>query len=281
MKVQPPDQPLQLHFLGIGPQRTASSWLDQVLRSHPQLSLPYQVKETFFFDERFDRGWEWYAWHFRNRKTGQYVGEVGPTYFDSETARERLHKYYPELKLIITVRNPVVRAFSLYRHHRTKGRVPGTFAEAIKRMPRILTSGKYGTHCPAWENCFGTSNVLYLVQEDIQSHPEAVFKQVCDFLGVETTLLPPVIREVYGAGTEPRFPALARRAAQAAIWVRDKRLHGVVEFGKKLGLKAIYRGGQGASCLTPEEQKFLQDYYRYDISWLEQRLNRDFSFWQI
>lgn len=40
--------PQTLDFLAIGPQRTASTWLDQCLRAHPNLYLPKGTKETFY-----------------------------------------------------------------------------------------------------------------------------------------------------------------------------------------------------------------------------------------
>src|SRR5215467_11453066 len=44
-------------FFIVGPPRTGTSWLHEILQSHT--CLP-RVKETRFFDERFDRGVAWY-----------------------------------------------------------------------------------------------------------------------------------------------------------------------------------------------------------------------------
>jgi len=270
----------KLHFLGLGPQRTVSSWLDQVLRAHPGASLPRQVKETFFFDERFDRGWDWYRSHFREDGISQKIGEIAPTCFDSPEARSRVAEYFPTLRLIINVRNPIARAHSLFRHHRTKGRVPDDFDAAVKVMPRIITSGKYAEHASAWEKVFGPQQILYLVQEDIQADPEEIFHTVCDFLDLEKVPLPAIGRNPYGEGTSPRFPRLARSAAAMATWARDKRLHGPIEFAKMLGLKAVFRGGEPAAPLNEDQFRFLLDFYTADIEWLEKHLNRDLSNWK-
>ncbi len=57
--------PLRLpDFIAVGPPRTATTWLDQVMRGH--VGLPAGVKETQFFIFRYSQGIEWYAAHFRD-----------------------------------------------------------------------------------------------------------------------------------------------------------------------------------------------------------------------
>ena len=54
----------QVGLVGVGPQRTGTSWLHAQLSRHSRLCFPRRVKETFFFDERFHKGLEWYWSHF-------------------------------------------------------------------------------------------------------------------------------------------------------------------------------------------------------------------------
>ncbi len=278
---QKPVDTFQLTFLGIGPQRTASSWLDQVLRSHPAIALPRNVKETMFFDSRFEKGLAWYTSHFPYKAMHRSFGEIAPTYFDDAGARERVASYFPELRIIINVRNPVERAFSLYRHHLGKGRVTGSFLDAVREMPRIMESGHYRIHCPAWEARFGRERVLYLIQEDIQKRPSQVLENVCSFLDLNVIPLPQMGQRRFGASDLPRFPALARLAAKAATELRKRRLHNLVEFGKRLGLKSVYRGGNNnQATLTRSLFSKLQPEFEEDLTWLETRLGRDLSSWR-
>ena len=162
----------KLAFFGIGPQRTASTWLYTALSTHPGIAFPHQVKETMFFDRHFDRGLDWYLWHFRNAGPDQICGEVGPTYFDDDGACERIKECFPEAEIFINVRNPIARSHSLFRHHLSKGRVPNSFQTAIDKLPRIVDSGRYREHCLKWEEAFG-DRITYLVQEDIQEDPDS------------------------------------------------------------------------------------------------------------
>ena len=58
---RPPER--RATFVGIGAQKTASTWLYGVLASFPQVTTS-TPKELDFFSAAFDRGYEWYERHF-------------------------------------------------------------------------------------------------------------------------------------------------------------------------------------------------------------------------
>ena len=80
-------------FFIIGPPRTGTSWLHNILSQKAWLSHP--TKETRFFDRHFDRGLHWYKSHYRKANGGRTIGEVAPTYFASSEARERIARLIP------------------------------------------------------------------------------------------------------------------------------------------------------------------------------------------
>src|SRR3990172_7835495 len=75
-------------FIGVGPPRTATTWLHKVLSGH--VGLPRGVKETQFFDRHYSLGMEWYLRHFRDWPANRPCGEFSPTYFASAEARMRI-----------------------------------------------------------------------------------------------------------------------------------------------------------------------------------------------
>jgi hypothetical protein len=87
-------------FIAVGPTRTATTWLYQVLKGH--IGLPSGIKETQFFIWNYDLGLTWYRRHFRNCSPHLPVMEIAPTYFDSPEARERVKLHIPECKIICT-----------------------------------------------------------------------------------------------------------------------------------------------------------------------------------
>lgn len=267
-----------IQFIGLGPQRTASTWLDEVLRKHPDVQLPSGVKETMFFDLRHQKSFSWYFSHFDN--DARIKGEVAPTYFHNQSALRRLKQHNPDLKLVINIRNPIQRSFSLFSHHRAKGRVGDDFFEAIKTLPEIVETGKYSEYCPMWESAFPPDSVLYLVQEDIHESPEDVFCKICDHLKINQIPMPEIARSSVNNRSAPRSRIVALCVSKLATSLRAGRYHRIANLGKSIGLKQLFFQGGDLVQMNKEIFQFLRRHHEEDIYYLEQRLERDFSSWR-
>lgn len=142
------------HFLGIGAQKSATRWLYNQLKRHPEVYLT-PVKELHYFDrirktdvysERFhldvwkknffkftsrafgDLDWklnyyfgkysdEWYSSLF-NMAKGRKSGEITPEYsILKKDDIERIKDINPEMRIIYQLRDPVSRAWSHFRMH--------------------------------------------------------------------------------------------------------------------------------------------------------------------
>ena len=101
-------------LLFVGPAKTGTSWLDQVLRGVDGVCLPDKVKETFFFDKHFDKGVQWYLEQFPQDRSGDLMIEVAPTYFFSDAVPDRIVETIPEAQIVVSLRDPVRRAVSHY-----------------------------------------------------------------------------------------------------------------------------------------------------------------------
>lgn len=280
MNTNMPDQ-FKLSFLAVGPGRSGTTWLHEALSHHPGLCLPMNVKETMFFDRHHGKGLSWYTDQFRHREPGQLCGEVGPTYFHVPEIPERIKQASSKCKIIITIRDPVSRTLSGYRHHLSKGRVSGSLTEAFQQMPSIVDSGKFGVHIPRWLETFGSDAVTFALLDDIQTHPVQVLRSIYEFLGVEDVAPPPSTYERIGVASMSRHRNLARAATHLADWLRSRRLYGVVEFGKALGLKNVYRGLDGDMPeLTQADRTRLLVEFEPDMQYLESLLDRDLSAWR-
>jgi hypothetical protein len=269
-----PDRVNLLDFIFVGPQRTASSWLDRALRSHPEIELPSLTKETFYFDTNFERGPAWYQGHFPSASHRCLRGEIGPTYFHNDVARRRISERAPTVKVIIGIRDPIERTFSLLRHEHAKGRIDD-LETGLEAEPWIAESGRYAEHIPAWEATFGTERILYFWQSDTADDPERAYAEVCDFLGVAEHALPADSAEKFGVGMVPRFRAAARVAAFSARRLRALGLHRVVELGKKAGLRKVYNGGDPAEAMLSESlADKLRAVHAEDVEFLEAKFGR-------
>jgi sulfotransferase family protein len=269
-------------FFVIGPPRTGTSWLHEILRQCSWLSNP--TKETRFFDKHFHRGLAWYASHYREATAGRRIGEIAPTYFASAEARERIARLIPHAKVVCTFRNPVDRVLSLYRLKRAYGLIPWSFEEALLRDPELMESSRYAFHLKEWQNTLGEAQVLATVYEDLRSDPQSYLDTVTDFVDVPRIRLgsSQINRVLTSEGmTEPRSYYVTRAAQQLAEWSRALRLDAVVAGAKRRGLLKLFVGGGPAfPQLSFSERLRLCELFRPAVEELESALNRDFSAWK-
>src|SRR5207237_53907 len=181
------------------------SWLHSVLNEHTV--LPAATKETRFFDLHFHRGVDWYRAHYPNLNSNRPMGEVAPTYFASDQARERIALTVPGARIVCIFRDPVERIVSLYRLKRAYGMIPWTFEQAISRDPELMESGKYATNLKEWRRRLGAGQVLATVYDDLRNQPQAYVDNVAAFIGIPRfTLTASQTGRVHGSEsmTEPR-----------------------------------------------------------------------------
>jgi Sulfotransferase domain len=247
--------PLPSFFI-IGPPRTGTTWLHNVLS--PCASLSHPTKETRFFDQHFDLGLAWYRSHFRKAAEGRVTGEVAPTYFASPLARERIARIIPQAKIVCVFRNPVDRVVSLYRLKRAYGLIRWSFEEALKNDPELIETSRYAFHLEQWKQTFGNAQVMVTVHEDIESDPQSYLDRLANFIGLPRLQLRPIqLRHMLTSEdmTEPRHYYWTRGALLMSEWARRRRLDSVLATAKRVGgLKLFLGGGRRFSELSPVQK---------------------------
>ncbi len=180
------------------------------LRKHPDIVLP-RKKELHFFDENYAKGMEFYFQYFNRKNLPNqlfFTGEASPFYFFHPLAASRIYQHFPDIKLILLLRNPINRAYSHYQHQRRKGRISISFEHAIHLEPEILKQKKeayfdeenhtdliyrrfsflarsrYSEQLPLWYQHFSREQILIIKSEDYFKDPTGTFQQVFEFLGL-------------------------------------------------------------------------------------------------
>jgi len=269
-------------FIGVGPPRTATTWLHEVLRGH--VCLPEDRKETDFFTRFYDRGIDWYADYFRHCEGGQPIGELSPMYFASAEARERIARHLPECKIICSFRDPVERAFSNYRLLRRLVFTKVDFERAAITRGDLLESSRYGTHLADWFDTFRRDRVLVLIYDDLESNPQAFLDSVADFIGIARF---PVSTSRVGAErvhtvhTQPPNVRLAKVARDLVAWFSNRRYHRVADAVRRTSvIKYMLEGGDPFPPLTADVAQRMREYYRPEVEKLEKLIGRDLSAWK-
>jgi sulfotransferase family protein len=269
-------------FFVIGPPRTGSSWLHNVLAK--STLLPKSTKETRFFDSHFHRGIRWYQSHYPPFTDNRLMGEVAPTYFASSYARERIARTVPQAKVVCTFRHPVERVLSLYRLKRAYGMIPWAFEQAIVRDPELMESSRYATNLKSWQRTLGAGQVLATLYDDLRDRPQFYVDSLLDFVGAPRVVLTPSqVLWVFSSQefTQPRNYLRTRSATALADWCKACRLHPVVAAVKKSPLINLFLGGGPAFAELPSEiLQWLYELFRPEIEELEILINRDLSAWK-
>ena len=270
-------------FIAVGPPRTATTWLHEVLKGH--VCLPLHLKETDFFTRFYDHGIDWYADYYRHCEDGMPVGEVDPMYFVSPQARERIAKDLPECKIICSFRDPVERAYSNYRLLRRNVFTKVDFERAATTRGDLLESNRYGTHLADWYATFGRERVLVLIYDDLESNPQAFLDTVCDFIGIARF---PVASSRVGAERvnavlrQPPSPRLAKIARDVVAWFAGRQYERAARLVRRSSLvKYMLEGGDPFPALTPEVAHRMRESYRPEIEKLEKLIGRDLSGWKF
>jgi hypothetical protein len=269
-------------FFVVGPPRTGTSWLHEVLSRYTNLPAP--TKETRFFDCHYNRGWKWYQDSFSNLRPGRLMGEVAPTYFSSPEARERIAMSIPHAKLIFVFREPVGRVVSLYRMKRAYGMVPWSFEEALERDPELLESAKYATYLKAWQEQFPQDQLYVTLHDDLRKSPQSYIDGVSDFLGIpRITLTETELGHVHSSErmTQPRNFAFTKTALAIADWCKARKLDNIVAAVRNTSLKKLFLGG-GAPFpeMSVTARHKLAAALRPEVEGLETLIRRDLGNWK-
>ncbi len=270
------------NFFAVGPPRTGTTWLYEVLREHA--NLPRYNKETRFFDTYYWKGLAWYAAHFDRSDANRPLGDICPTYFYSDEARARIAELAPGAKIICTFRDPVVRVFSLYRIKRAHGWMQWSFEEALIRDPELLISARYALYLSKWRDALGNDSVLAAISDDLLLDPQAYLDRIVDFIGIPRfTLGQAHIGRVNSAEglSEPRNIVWTRLAATTAEWLKAHHGGRLVAAAKKSILGGLFLGGGAKMApLDPTTAARLRERFRPEVEQLESILGRDLSPWK-
>jgi|SRR5579864_239363 len=197
---------MRVDFVIGGTQKGGTSALDSFLRQHPEICMPTTRKELHFFDrEEENRDYKKYQANFKPKSQHRVTGEASPIYMYWETAPYRIWKYNPKMKWILTLRNPVERAFSAWNMETKRGKEKLSFTEAIEkevercrealplqhRVYSYIDRGFYAHQVHRLFNIFDKDNCLTLLNEDLRHDHEKTLRRVLEFLGVDPSFVPP------------------------------------------------------------------------------------------
>ncbi len=216
-------------------------------------------------------------------------GEFSTSYLTDPDAPGRIRDRYPQARLLVSLRNPVDRAYSNYLNDIVAGVVPPTqaFPEALQSHPEYVESGRYAHYLANYLELFPREQLLVSMFDDARSDPLAAIQAAYRFLGVDSTFRPAMLARPVGIGRVPRYQRLDRWLIDSAtafrrsralrpIWWRVKRMG----IGDRLRALNTSESAEPAGGLDPLERQSLIERFEPETRALEELLRMELPAWR-
>lgn len=209
-------------FVVIGAKRGGTTSLYNYLLEHPSVRPLFpgrrHIKGVHYYDSNYARGQRWYRSHFPLQAGGRHIvrpdlspaiaGEASPYYLFHPLAAERLARDFPDVHIIVSLRDPIDRAYSHYKeavyHRRETLSFEGALdaederlrneAERIAAEPGYLSAthehlsylaqSRYFEMLPRWFSLFPREQFHIMVSEEFYADPNGQVNEVWRFLGL-------------------------------------------------------------------------------------------------
>ena len=317
-----PDQPegRRPNLFIVGAPKSGTTALWTYLRNHPQIytaggedrasGLPAAGgKEFQFFGSDLPsnipvhRSLEAYLGAFAAATDERYLVDASPMYLCSERAAAEIAAFAPDARAVAMLRNPVDMMYSLHAEALFQGDEDiADFAEALaaeedrrqgRRIPPTCQGALwsllyrnvagYADQVQRFMDALGPERVHVIVFDDFAADPDAVYRELLAFLGLDVVEEEVPDFAVRNAHKAPRSrlavrllrnpPPVLRRVARTVVRSQATR--------RALGLRALELNAdrRPRPSLDPALRRALQAEMADDVRRLGALLDRDLSGW--
>ena len=213
-------------FLVIGVGRGGTTSCFHYLSQHPSI-IGSAYDEIGFFDENFHLGLNWYRSMFPTKflkkkivkKFGKCLTyDVTPAYIRKPWVARRIKELFPEIKLIVLLRNPVDKAYSHYHSSIKSGVQKYSFEEMVEEDIKTfqkfentnsiiddeyfrnyiekshLGRGLYAQQLKIWFELFDPKQLLILTSEELSTETNKAMNKIFQFLDLPDYEIPDTVK---------------------------------------------------------------------------------------
>ena len=216
-----------------------------------------------------------YLSNYKNADNKRYIGDFSPSYMYHMEALESIKRFNPDSKVIIALRNPVMRSLSHYLMDVSKGFQKHALVEILTNPGKYpdyyyqyITLSRYSSYVRGCINVFGKNNVLLLFSEKMRQDPTSEFQNLFSFLNLDnTSQISLDIKSnksfvpVFGFLRNVRANKIASNMFQS------------IPFGLRAHIKNLLTKDSSDMEDYSEAKKLLEDMLRVEMSIFENALN--------
>lgn len=196
---------MEPNFFIVGAAKAATTNISYYLNLHPKVFVS-KLNEPYYFckwdvpqnfrRESMIKDEKTYLKLFQDANSHLAIGEATPSYLHSPNAASKIKERFPESKIIITIRNPIVRAQSSYFSNEFMRKDNQTFFDMIKSHEKliqknkfdiynILEPGFYSKHIERFQHFFGSDKIKIIIFEEYIKDVENSINSLLTFLGLD------------------------------------------------------------------------------------------------
>lgn len=222
----------KIDFFLVGAQKSGTTSLYRYLQLHPRIFLPHRKEiEYFLLDEKYRELERHLAYDYPPDIDADRIGLANVDLLFFPFVPERLHRYNPDARIIVSLRDPVERAYSAYWYQRAVGvERSASFEEALAREPTLdpkdrlargqlayLEHGHYAEQLERYLCFFPRQRIHVLLYDELRQGGDYLTRLLA-WLGIDDPDFRPP-EERHNAAAAPRFPRLQRmlRASDSPV----------------------------------------------------------------
>jgi hypothetical protein len=282
-------------FFVVGAQKCGTTTLYEQLSKHGEVFVPAN-KEPDFFTSVPERSQvvhkfsqidclEDYQEQFREAASFKAIGDFSTGYLWDPAVAAKIRGCNPKARIVIMLRDPVMRANSAYLMFYSRGRdTAPSLREAIERDAdrkkdnwftafHYIDGGLYYEQVKRYLDTFGREQVLIVLFEDLLRKPLELFTAVASHIGISAAPFASMdLSEAYNAFSAPRAKLITKVKNNRLLSSMGRSI--LPESLRKSLRRAPWLFSNKKPALDNDTRKHLQEVFRADLARLEQLLGR-------
>jgi hypothetical protein len=290
-------------FFIVGAPKCGTTALQMYLAAHPDIFMPRRTEAHYFGTDIaapfFVRDETEYLALFADAGTHRRVGDKAIWCLYSTRAAREIYAFNPTSAIIILLRNPVDMMHSLHNQRVYSGREDirdfeaALSAEDDRRRGIRLPAypypieglfyrqlGKYTEQVRRYFEVFGREGVHVVVYDDLKANPATCYKEVCEFLRVDTKWKPEF--RIINSSHRVRSRRVDKGLRFVAPRLRPLARTLVPRPARQLFMKTVRRMNTTyapRALMNPVVRQGLQEWFAPEIDALSALLGRDLTHW--
>jgi hypothetical protein len=289
---------LRPSFFIAGAPKAGTSALHSFLSAHPQVCMSRVkepnyfshdaiAKQKLYYESEDVTSLNEYLQLFNCSDTAVIAGEGSVSYLFYPEVAQRIFDFNPDSKIIISLRQPVSRAFSHYQMDYSLGLVNADFDVILENgaghpltgiyYQQYVQLGDYSSQIKRYLDVFPAKQVFILLYEELAGDPELILRELSSFLGISNDA---------GTGNleKVNVTAAAKNSVIRKLYsspAMRKFSNTLLSSGMKSKLREKLFSKESLPVLSSYAAGKLRMHYKKDLPALQELTSRDFSLWQI